>query len=490
MTTVRDNMFIGGRWVAASSGKTSPVVNPATEAVYADVAEASVADVEAAIQAARKAFDDGPWPRMKPADRGRVLGRMAEIMRRRQQELADLDVLEAGRARMLAESLFVEIPIAHFEDMAERVLPAFPFSEGMDPYVASHGIGSGVIRREPYGVASIITPYNAPFFLAAFKLGPALAAGCTTVLKPSPFTPLSAFVMAEIAEEAGLPPGVLNVVTGSPEVGAALTSHPGVDLVSFTGSDTVGRKIMGQAADTLKKVVLELGGKSANIVCDDADLSRVLPDVLMNFTINAGQGCSMLTRTLVHESLHDDLVTGLKAALSEVKVGDPADPTVTMGPLISAPQRAKVEQLIQAGIKEGAQLACGGGRPAHLDKGFFVEPTVFVNVDNSMSIAQREFFGPVSVVIPFKTDAEAVRLANHSDYGLAGGVWSANPARALNIADQVRAGTVSVNGGGAGLSPHGPFGGYKQSGIGREWGKWGLEEFLQHKQIVWSAAKG
>ncbi|WP_242422627.1 aldehyde dehydrogenase family protein, partial [Frankia torreyi] len=335
-----------------------------------------------------------------------------------------------------------------------------------------------------------ITPYNAPFFLAAFKLAPALAAGCTTVLMPSPYTPLSAFLVAEIAEEAGLPPGVLNVVTGTPAAGELLTSHPAVDIVSFTGSDTVGRRIVKQAADTLKKVVLELGGKSANIVCEDADLTKVIPDVVMNFTVNCGQGCSMLTRTLVHESIHDDLVAGLKEAMDHVRIGDPADPTVTMGPLISAAQRDKVETLIRAGLDEGAQLAYGGGRPAHLTKGFFVEPTVFVGVENSMTIAQREFFGPVTVVIPFRDDDEAVRLANDSDFGLGGGVWSGDPARAYRIGGRIRAGMVSLNGGTGGLSPHGPFGGYKASGIGREWGKWGLSEFLQHKSLVWPMASG
>jgi len=486
----RDQLFINGRWVPATSDEVSRVVNPSTEEVYATVVEASRADADAAIRAARTAFDEGPWPRMSPVERAGVLRRIAAVMRRRQQELVDLDVLEVGRARMLAESLFVEVPISHFEDMADRVLPSFPFSEGMLPQVTGLGVGSGVVRRVPYGVASIVTPYNAPFFLAALKLGPALAAGCTVVLKPSPFTPLSAFVVAEIAEEAGLPRGVLNVVTGSPEVGEVLTTHPEVDLVSFTGSDTVGRKIMSQASDTLKKVVLELGGKSANIVCEDADLSKVVTDVLMNFTINAGQGCSMLTRTLVHESLLDDLVAGIKGALQHVKVGDPADPTVTMGPLISAAQRDKVENLIRAGLDEGAQIAYGGGRPTHLAKGFFIDPTVFVNVDNSMSIAQREFFGPVTVIIPFRTDDEAVQLANQSDYGLAGGVWSGDPARAFHLGEQIRAGMISLNGGGSGLSPHGPFGGFKQSGVGREWGRWGLEEFLQYKQLVWSMTKG
>ena len=490
MPTVRNHLFIGAQWVESDSGRSIEAINPATEGAIGSVPDASPEDVGRAIAAARLAFDEGPWPHLQPIERAGILRTMAGIMRRRKNELVELDIAEVGRARMLSESTFVELPIAHLEDMADRVLPQFEFSEAMLPHVTEYGVGSGVVRREPFGVASIITPYNAPFFLAVMKLAPALGAGCTTILKPSPYTPLSAFLIAEIAEEAGLPPGVLNVVTGSEEAGTLLTTHPAVDLVSFTGSDGVGRRIMGQGADTLKKVVLELGGKSANIVCDDADLGKVIPDVVMNFTANSGQGCSMLTRTLVHASLHDDLVAGLKAAVDHVKVGDPADPTVTMGPLIRAAQRDKVEGLIAAGLDEGAHLAFGGGRPPHLAKGFFVEPTLFVDVDNSMSIAQREFFGPVSVIIPFHEDDEAVRLANQSDFGLAGGVWSGDAARAFRMAERIRAGMISINGGGSGLSPHGSFGGYKASGIGREWGKWGLAEFLQLKSMVWSMARG
>ena len=482
---VKEQLYIGGNWVDSRSDETITAINPATEGSIGVVPQASTEDVNGAIAAARLAFDEGPWPRMAPRERSTVLLRMAAIMRRRQQELAQIDVAEVGRPQKLAQSMFVDLPITHLEDLAERVLAEFPFSEPMLPHVTDRGVGSGVVRREPYGVASIITPYNAPFFLAVMKLGPALGSGCTTVLKPSPYTPLSSFLVAEIAEEAGLPPGVLNVVTGSPEAGALLTTHPAVDLVSFTGSDNVGKQIMSQGSDTLKKLVLELGGKSANIVCEDADLARVIPDVIRNFTSNCGQGCSLLTRTLVHESRQDELTAGLKAAIDQVKVGDPVDPSVTMGPLISAAQREKVENLIRTGAEEGAQIAFGGGRPAHLPKGFFIEPTLFVDVANSMTIAQREFFGPVSVVIPFRDDDEAIQLANESDFGLAGGVWSANPARAFRIGERIRAGMIFLNGGAGGLTPYGPFGGYKSSGIGREWGKWGLSEFLQHKTLVW-----
>jgi aldehyde dehydrogenase (NAD+) len=486
----RNDLYIDGAWRTATSGDVHDAINPASEAVLGRVAQAGPADVEAAIAAARRAFDDGPWPRTSPKERAAALLRMAEAMRRRRDELVDLDVAEVGRPRFIAEAVFVDLPIDHIADMAERVLATFPFVEPMPPAVGPMGMGQGAIHREPFGVAALITPYNAPFFLAAMKLGPALAAGCTTVLKPSPYTPLSAFVMAEIVEEAGLPPGVVNVITGPPEVGERLTTDPRIDLVSFTGSDAVGRSIAAQAAGTLKKVVLELGGKSANIVCDDADLARVVPDVLMNFTINSGQGCSMLTRTLVHRSRHDELVAALKGALDFVNVGDPVDPAVTMGPLISAAQRAKVEGLIQGALDEGAQLVHGGGRPAHLERGFFVEPTVFTGVDNAMTIAQREVFGPVAVIIPFEDDDDAVRIANESDYGLAGGVWANDPGRAYGIAQRVRAGTVFVNGGTPAFTAHAPFGGYKQSGLGREWGRWGLEEFLQTKSVLWPVARG
>ena len=313
-----------------------------------------------------------------------------------------------GSIRAWAEFLQVGLPMQHFRDMAERVLPTYPFEKPMAPTFGGGTFGSslaqGVVRREPYGVAALVSAYNAPTLLNLVKLAPALAAGCTVVLKPAPATPLETFVLGEVADAAGLPPGVLNIVTGDIAAGQALTSHPGVDVVSFTGSDAVGRLVYSQAAPTLKKVILELGGKSANIILPGADLSRAVPNVVVNMTAQAGQGCSLLTRTLVHESLFDDVVGQVKAALDAVKVGDPADPATTMGPLISAAQRAKVEGLIQAGRDEGAQIAYGGGRPAGLDRGFFVEPTLFVDVDNSMTIAQKEFFGPVGVVIPFKDE--------------------------------------------------------------------------------------
>ncbi|MFZ2177672.1 MAG: aldehyde dehydrogenase family protein [Rhodococcus sp. (in: high G+C Gram-positive bacteria)] len=483
------HLFIDGAWVPTESGEVQSVINPATEAVIGTAPIGSRADVVRAIEAARKAFDEGPWPQMSMRERSAVMLRMAEGMEKRFEELVQLNIAEAGGTRMGAEGFQIGIPIQHFRDMAERVMFTYPMERPVAPYVGA-GIGQGVVRREPFGVAALISAYNFPFFLNVMKLAPALASGCTTVLKPAPTTPLEAFVLAEIAEEAGLPPGVLNIIHGDVDTAVELTTNPLVDLVSFTGSDVVGRKVLEQASPTMKKVVLELGGKSANIICEDADLGKAIQSVIAGIIVHAGQGCALLTRTLVHRSRMDELVAMIKEILSGIKVGDPSEPDTVMGPLGSEAQRAKVEDLIRTGVEEGATIAYGGGRPAGLDKGFFVEPTLFVDVDNSMAIAQREFFGPVGVVIPFDDDDEAVRIANDSDYGLGGGVWANDPVRAYAIAKRIRAGYVTVNGGGGGLSPHTAFGGYKQSGLGREWGEAGLEEFLQIKTIAWGVASG
>ncbi|MEB3031199.1 aldehyde dehydrogenase family protein [[Mycobacterium] nativiensis] len=486
IATETRSLYIDGAWTTGVGDETLTVLNPATEETIAEVPQACVADVDAAVGAARRAFDEGPWPAMSPTERSRILAAMADELQKRRAELVDLNIAEAGCTRLIAEYLQVGTPIDHFADLAQRVLPRFAFEEPVAPIVG-HGIGQGIVVREPYGVAGLITAFNFPFLLNLAKLGPALAAGCTAVLKCSPYTPLEALVLGEIADAAGLPPGTLNIVTGDVAAGEALTRHPGVDIISFTGSDAVGSKVYAQGAQTIKKVVLELGGKSANIILDDTDLDKVMESVLGGFITHAGQGCALQTRILVHQSLHDELVARIVGGLGYISVGDPADPATLMGPLIRDVQRGRVESLIAVGVDEGAQIAYGGGRPAHLDRGYFLEPTLFVGVDNAMRIAQEEFFGPVGVVIPFSDDDDAVRIANDSRYGLAGGVWSGNPIRALNVARRLRTGMVVINGGGGGLNPGAPFGGYKASGIGREFGEHGLSEFLQHKALQWPA---
>lgn len=481
-------LYLDGHRTDGRATTSLVVRNPATEEAIAEVPDAGPDDVRRAVEAARRAFDEGPWPRMHPRERAAVLLRMAEEMERRLPELVAVNMAEAGSVRTLAETLQTRVPVAHLRDMAERVMPAFDWERPVAPTpVPGLGISQGVLRREAFGVCALISAYNFPFFLGMMKVIPALAAGCTAVLKPAPATPLESLLIGDFADAAGLPPGVLNIVTGDAEAGRVLTTHPMVDLVSFTGSDTVGRLVYGQAAASLKKVVLELGGKSANLVRADADLAGAVRSSLAGIVTHAGQGCSLLTRTLVHTSVHDEFVARLTEGLAQVRTGDPADPATTMGPLISAAQRDKVEKLIRTGEEEGARLANGGRRPVGLERGWFVEPTLFTGVDNSMTVARTEFFGPVGVVIPFADDEEAVRIANDSPYGLAAGVWSADPVAAYEIAARIRAGGVAVNGGSAGVNPRVAFGGYKQSGLGREWGEFGLEEYVQTKSVTWAA---
>lgn len=485
--TPTKRLYIDGAWVDSQGAETLDVVNPATEAVIARVQVATRSDVNSAIRAARLAFDEGPWPVMTPAERAAVLCRMADGLDRRTDELVEMNVAEAGSVRAFSRTRHVADPIRQFRHLAEHVMPAFSWQYPLPPVVGT-SLAQGEVRREPWGVAALVSAYNFPLLLNLCKVGPALAAGCTTVLKPAPATPLEAFVLAEVAEEAGLPPGVLNVVTGGIDAGIELTTNHDVDIVSFTGSDDVGRAVYGQAARSLKKVVLELGGKSATILCDDADIDRALPSIVGGIVTQAGQGCALLTRTLVHPSRRDELVDKVVYALGKIVVGDPGQPGITMGPLISAAQREKVESLIATGRAEGATLAFGGGRPAGLSHGFFVEPTLFVDVDNSMEIARREFFGPVGAVITVGDDEEAIQVANDSPYGLSGAIWSKDPLRARAIAGRLRTGQVSINGGGS--NPYGPFGGYKQSGLGREWGAYGLDEYLQTKSLTWSVGSG
>ncbi|WP_300608743.1 aldehyde dehydrogenase family protein [Trebonia sp.] len=482
--------FIEGRWEDAGAGEVK-ILNPATEEVLTVVPEATVGQTEAALGAARRAFDDGPWPTMPPAERGRLLTRMADALDRRRAEIIELIIAETGCPRRIATPLQVGYPLDVFRDFGERIAPRLELERPMLPHTRDRrSLGQGVVQRQPSGVAALLSAFNFPLGLNIYKAGPALTAGCTAVLKPSPYTPLSALILAEAAEEADLPPGVLNVVVGDVPVGERLTVSPLVDVVSFTGSDAVGRKVYQQAAGGLKRVILELGGKSATIIAEDADLPRAASSILTAMTLHAGQGCDLLTRTFVHRSRFDELLGIVRGALADVVIGDPRDQATTLGPLMSAGQRDRVESYVELGRSEGATVAAGGRRPTSPDRGFFYEPTLFTDATNNMRIAREEIFGPVAVMMAFETEDEAVALANDSEYGLGGAVWAHDPARAYRIASRLRTGYVLVNGGGSPLSPFGPFGGLKASGIGREWGESGVAEFLEDKSIVWSVVGG
>jgi aldehyde dehydrogenase (NAD+) len=481
-------LYIDGKWVDASSDEELEVINPATEEVFGRVPQAAVADVDRAVAAARTAFDEGPWPRMSPRERSDALLRFMHTLADRRADVVELIIAEAGAARPIAEALQFDTPLRFAFWFAERAA-TFPYEEPLPPQVSARGIGQGVIIKEPVGVVAAITAFNYPMYLNLAKVLPALAVGNTVVLKPSPYTPLEALVLGEIADAAELPPGVLNVVTGGVAESEHLTTHPDVDMVSFTGSDLVGKQIMGQAAEGLKKVVLELGGKSPNIVFAGSDVAKFAAAAAYTFTIHAGQGCALPTRIVAERSIYDEVVDALVAALARIKVGDPTDAKVGMGPLIREVQRERVERYVAGGTADGARLVCGGGRPPDLPRGFFVEATLFADVDSSMAVAQDEIFGPVGVVIPFEGDDQAVAIANDTRYGLAASLWHPKPTRAFELARQIRAGTVTINGGGGGASPWAPFGGYKQSGIGREFGDYGMLEFTQLKTVSWAAGR-
>jgi aldehyde dehydrogenase (NAD+) len=475
-------MLIDGKLEVAASGKTYPNVNPATEDVIGEVADASTDDMDRAIAAARRAFDDTDWSTDR-AFRKRCLQQLKEALDRHREDLRAQIVAEVGTPISLTYAVQLDSCIDDLQfdiDLIdsyewERDLPVHEF------------MGMRSARRvfhEPVGVAGAITPWNFPFMLNLSKLGPALAAGNTVVLKPAPDTPWSATAIGKIAvEETDLPPGVLNIVTSADKaaVGEALTGDPRVDLVSFTGSSAVGRRIMERGAETLKRIFLELGGKSANIILDDADFASVVPTGSMT-CIHAGQGCAITTRMLLPASRYDEGVEMLKASFEAFPYGDPTDVANLMGPLINESQRERVLGYIEKGKAEGATLLVGGGIPADHPKGWFVEPTLFVDVDPDSTIAQEEIFGPVLAVLKYEDDDDAVRIANNSRYGLSGSVASASLDRALGIAKRIRTGTVSVNGGGW-FGPDSPFGGYKDSGIGREHGREGFEEYLEIKTV-------
>lgn len=484
-----DKLYIDNQWVAPQSGETEAVLNPANEDVLGHAPVGGVVEANAAIAAAREAFDHGPWPRMSFRERAAVMRKMHALLTEKLPEIQALTIAEVGTTVGLARVTQTATPLRHMLyaiERAEQIEPKtgpIEISPGHYPG-APDNLGVVTTIKEPYGVVAGITGYNFPFLLNMSKVVPALLAGCTLVLKPSPFTPYSALLFGRIADEVGLPKGVLNVVTGGVDVAQLLTTHKDVDLVSFTGSDKVGALIMAQAAPTLKRVVMELGGKSALIVREDANLEMAAMTAIGMMTANCGQGCALLTRYLVHNSVRARFVEICKGALSQWVVGDPSDPATTMGPLIRESQRAVVERYVQSGRDSGATLVTGGARPDHLSKGFYYLPTLFDDVDNASVLAQEEVFGPVGCVIGFDSDEEAVRIANESNYGLAGAVMSADKAQAYRMALQIRSGLIWVNGGfGGDMSIHGPFGGYKRSGIGREYGPNWIDEYLQEKTI-------
>jgi len=487
--TQLDKLYIDGAWVEAD-GPREAVINPATETVIGHAPTGDLHSADAAIAAARDAFDNGPWPWLSMAERASYMRRMHAALLARREQIAALIIAEVGCSQGVTYAMQVDMPLGHVLTAIEQSVRSdslqIPVQANPNPFNPTGPmiLGSGTVEREAIGVVAGITGYNFPFLLNLAKVFPALLAGNTLVLKPSPFTPYSALLFGQIAEEIGLPRGVLNIVTGGVEVGSLLSSDPRVDMVSFTGSEAVGVSIMSQAAPTLKRVHLELGGKSALIVRADADIQATALAAVAGLAVNAGQGCALLTRFVVHHSVREPFVQCAKAVAGQWKVGDPANPSVMMGPLIRESQRAKVEHFIASGREAGATLVCGGGRPAHLSQGFFSDITLFDDVRNDMLIAQEEIFGPVGVVIGFDSDDEAVAIANDSRFGLNGAVASADAATAYALARRIRAGSVYLNGG-SGSLPYAPIGGFKRSGLGREFGPNWLNEFTQEKSIIY-----
>jgi len=469
-----DKLYINGQWVASEGTKTIPVFDSTNEEVMANIPEGTVSDVAKATTAAKQAF--ATWSTLPSEERAKYMNRIGDALGGRMDEIASVISRETGMAKNLSNIIQVGIPINSFKQAA-AVAESFNYSKE---------IGSSLVVREPIGVVACITPWNYPLHQIAAKVAFAMAAGCTVVLKPSEVAPVDAFMLAEIIHEVGLPAGVFNLVTGTgPVVGEAMAASKDVDMVSFTGSTRAGRRVAQVGAETIKKVALELGGKSANIICDDLDeetFSKAVMAGVGKSMLNSGQTCSALTRMLVPRTRLGEAEKFAALVATGMKVGDPFTEGVNLGPLASAAQRDRVQTYINKGIEEGATLIAGGlGAPEGLDKGYYVKPTVFSNVSNSMTIAQEEIFGPVLSMIPYDTIDEAVEIANDSDYGLAGAVFSADKDKAIAIARRMRTGQVEVNGGA--FNPNAPFGGYKQSGVGRELGEYGFEEFLEIKSL-------
>jgi betaine-aldehyde dehydrogenase len=468
---LRDRFFINGQWVAPSAGETIDVHNAGTGAVMGKVPAGTEKDIDAAVAAARAAFDG--WSSTLVPQRAEFLQKISDGLKARAAELSSTIAQEVGMPIKMSGRIQAGLPIANFAN----------YSKLLNDYSFENRVGNSLVVREPVGVVGAITPWNYPLHQIALKVAPALAAGCTVVLKPSEVAPFNAFILAEVIEAAGLPKGVFNLVTGfGPAAGEALVQHPQVDMISFTGSTRAGKRISEVAAQTVKRVALELGGKSASVILEDADLAAAVKGTVNGCYLNSGQTCTALTRMLVPASQYDEAAKLAVETAKGFTLGDPMSEATRLGPLSSQMQLERVRDYIRKGVAEGAELLAGGAdQPDGLPGGYFVKPTIFGKVKNSMAIAQEEIFGPVLSIIAYKDEEEAVRIANDSPYGLAGAVWSKDEARAQKVARRIRAGQVDVNGGAFNMNA--PFGGFKQSGHGREAGTYGLEEFLEYKSL-------
>lgn len=469
-----DRLFIGGEWAAPAGTGTIDVISPHTEEVIGRVPEGTEADIDAAVAAARRAFDEGPWPRMTPAERAEIVGRLSAIYAERQQEMADLCTAQMGSPIMFSvfgQAAIPQMVLQYYVDLAAT----YTWEEERQGM-----LGPVTVTQDPVGVVAAIVPWNVPQFTLMLKLAPALIAGCTVVAKPSPETPLDTYLLAEWIREVGIPEGVVNFVPAGREVGAYLVAHPDVDKVSFTGSTAAGRKIGAVCGEQLKRVTLELGGKSAAIILDDADLASTVEGFKLASLMNNGEACAAQTRILASRRRYDEVADALAAMVGGLNVGDPADYATEVGPLVTRRQQERVENYIRIGQDEGAKLITGGLNRPH-DRGWYVAPTVFGDVGNDMRIAREEIFGPVLVLIPYEDEADAVRIANDSDYGLGGSVWTSDVDRGIDVARRIRTGSCGVNM--YTLDPNTPFGGFKSSGMGRELGPEGMRAYLEHKSI-------
>jgi len=473
---VKDKLFIDGQWVDPAGSGTIEVIEAHTEQVLGTAPDGTEADIDKAVAAARRTFDTGEWTSTTPEQRAEIMAGISGNLQARYEEIAELISRENGSPKsfsVMAQVFASTMVLDYYTNLAKT----FTFEEERQG-----ALGQVLVRREPVGVVGAIVPWNVPLFVTMLKLAPALAAGCTMVLKPAPETALDAYLLAEACEAAGLPKGVLNIVAAGREVGEHLVTHPDIDKISFTGSTAAGRRIASLCGERLRRCTLELGGKSAAIVLDDADLSANIDNLLVGGSyMNNGQACVAQTRILASRSNYDEVVEALVERARALRVGDPLDDATEIGPLVAKRQQDRVLGYIQKGQEEGAKVAIGGGVPADQPKGWFVEPTVFVNVDNKMTIAQEEIFGPVIVVIPYDDVDDAVRIANDSPYGLSGSVWTQDQGQGLDIARRVRTGTFGING--MGMDFGAPFGGFKCSGIGRELGPEGLNGYLEYKNI-------